>query len=242
MPIIQDLIDKQLFHLQNFPFKRHNHNHNTDFFEIDFLNMGFLTFSCSIGGFHNTTIYKNHYEYMMQTISSDSTDSDDVNYDVILNSDVYKVESRSEINGFMKKEKAVLLYDMLKSNSDYVVMFSSMQTDDLPLEFQHSEFTFKAHAPMYAEYKENKTIIEENNIECFNGDEIFKKLHHICTRHFAHCGDTNRLQYVLQMFNDNLIYTDIDEYVEFSIMDKKWGHRLEIFKDMKKSLKKINNI
>ena len=144
----------------------------------------------------------------------------------------YKNATRSTISGYLHKNRALLLYELLKTNENenYIVTLSSIE-NDVPFEYKFSEFTFKDDKPMYEEYMNNLKLCEENNLFCFDGNENFKKLCHIDSSGFI--GDVgnnqNRFESIIRYSKNYEKYMDVSDYVEIAIMDKRWGRFDEIY-------------
>ena len=146
--------------------------------------------------------------------------------------------SRSVISGYLKKERALELYNMLKDNENYIITLSSIEIE-LPFEFEFSQFTFKNNIPMYEEYKSNILLLNEN----YSGydDDFFKKIFHIETCGFiGSVGNyENRLETIMNNRENTNKYEDIGEFDEISIMDKRWGNFNDIFFILLNSLKMV---
>jgi hypothetical protein len=230
---IKDLINKEIKYFKendlckNKPFKTCSvFNALNKFNIVDYLKNGLLISSFQIGSINNIDIYKNHYEFLnKETLNNFSLKED------------YNKMSRSVISGYLHKDRAIKLYNMLNDNEQYIVTLSSIQID-LDFEFHFSDFTFKDNKPLYEEYKKNTSIIEKSNIY---DDELYKKLFHIEESGFiGFVGNyENRLETIMNNGMNSNNYKDISEFVEIAIMDKRWGEYGDVFDVLLNSLKLV---
>lgn len=237
--IIQDLINDEIEYYENNP--KNTYCHKKPFktcFKLyvpDELNMvDFLKNGLLISSFHSglqnplkANIYKNHYEYL---------NKDQLNCELLEGN--YTIMSRSVISGYLKKERALKLYNLLKNNENYIITLSSIEIE-LPFEFEFSEFTFKDNVPMYEEYKSNTLLLNEKNSGY--DDDFFKQIFHIETCGFigAVGNYENRLESIMNNGMNSNKYEDISEFDEISIMDKRWGNFNDIFFILLNSLKTV---
>lgn len=252
MQKIQDLIEKEIeyyksneknFFCEKKPFRTSTPIHVPDGFDIyDYLTNGLLISSFQIGSCSKVDIYKNYYEYInRETIDSELLKGN------------YTKSTRSVISGYLHKDRALALYNMLKSNENYILTLSSVQ-NDLPFEYQFSEFTFLDDKPLYEEYNYNLALSKEKNL--IYNDEFYKKIFHVEERGFiGSVGNySNRFASIMNNYANNYVnndanndvnnenfnkYEDIQDYVEFAIMDKRWGNHDEICSVLLNSIKLV---
>lgn len=175
---------------------------------------GFFTYVSQPENTSDIKIYKSLWHRFMRDETS------------VLNDAEYTYKQRHSVSGFMKKDMALYVKEIL-SNNPYYSIYISCETNEVIENEPFISMTFRNNVSLY---ELNKEIYDKYSNTCFDGNnsELFKKINDIM---FAGCcpgvryeePSSFKIQYEKyfisldkKLFEDNII-------VKFEIMDRRWN-------------------
>ncbi len=135
---------------------------------------------------------------------------------------ILETQQRASVDGFMKKNMAMYVYEKLKNNENFVIL-TSLANRDIPFEHRVRTIPFKNNVPMFKQLKRNPNMSVTHfgvgiNYPLF--EEIFK---------------TTLLDADPKLFEK-------DNIVQFSIMDLRWNYNDELWTTLLDCIKEYNNV
>lgn len=190
--------------------------------------LGFYTYCSQPGRIYQTKLFANHYDAM--------TEQNNPNYKYLRGN--YEMYQRACVNGFMEKDKAIKLYELVNQNPNYIISLSCME-NKIDKEFEVCTLPAKNRKLMCNElFEMEKQLLQINasNKQSFNDDKIFKKIPDIPVTYYG--GKKEKFSNKFKILHEKYL-TSMDKYffqddviVSVSIMDKRWNNNEEFWNDI----------
>ena len=197
--------------------------------------MGFFTVMSQPGADYPTKIYPNYLEYKK------SFDSSNNNIIIKPLNGIFGVRQRAEVEGFMKLDKALKLFELLKDEPDIKIGLSLLVSPDKYLNNFKPNSIDKYATISYQIEKNNKIRFMESEVEInqitraelkgTDRNNKLIKLNHVIKRYFV------VRNYLIKKHIPNLKDNDI---IGISIMDLVWDRNDYLWKKIFMCLKKIS--
>ncbi len=196
--------------------------------------MGFYTVMSQPGADYPIKIYPNYLEYKK------SFDSSNNNINIKPLDGIYGVKQRAEVEGFMKLDKALKLFELLKDEPDIKIGLSLLVSPDKYLNNLNQNSIDKYTTISYQIEKNNherfmELEVETNkiirkNLQGVNRNYKLEQLKHVVKRYFV------VRNYLIKKHIPNLKDNDI---IGISIMDLVWNRNDYLWEKIFICLKKI---
>lgn len=195
----------------------------------EFNQLGFYTIMSQPGNLKPIDIYSNYYEYKKSYIIDDT----ETKINLTKLDGNFGIMQRAEVEGFMKYDKAIQLYSMLKNDPNIIILISTNKENDISnsldkyttLSYESIDTNIR-FMEIEAEYNETIRLKYKN----YKRDEKLKLMYHVIRRYF----EINKFE--IKKHIPNILDTDI---VGITIMDRIWNRNDYLWEKILFCLKKI---
>jgi hypothetical protein len=198
-----------------------------------YFSLGFVVNLYDVGMCKDTKVFQNHHDFMTHH-RNPPTD-----YKYLEGN--YTVCNRARIRGITTKNKACIMSAILNNNDNFLVTASCLKSN-LSYENSFSSMLFLDNEPMFEENKEQSKKCRELGLGLFDKDEKFKQLKDLSCRGFGTKYDPELAQERYSEHLSNMSKEDIDDLVQFDIMDKRWDNNQDLWFELLKCLRDYKNI
>lgn len=200
----------------------------------EFNQLGFYTIMSQPGNSKSIDIYSNYYEYKKYSISDNIKTK--INLTKVDRN--FGTTQRAEVEGFMKYDKAIQIYSMLKNDPNIIILISTNKEKENENEISNSldKYTTLSYETIdtnirFMEIEDEYNEIIRLKYKNYKRDERLKLMNHVIRRYF----EINKFE--IKKHIPNILDTDI---VGISIMDRVWNRNDYLWDKILICLKKIS--